>query len=153
MEPVATVLILLGLLAIAFDLHVTMHGLLAATGVGAVVLGLAWLAWLALPPIIALTVAAAITAVALRVGRPMFRGLRELLERAPQPEFISDVARAVEDLQPAGLVRIDGMLWRAVSVAGPAAAGQAVRIVARRELSLMVAPLNAQEARWQPTTS
>jgi membrane-bound serine protease (ClpP class) len=152
MEALASVLIMLGLLAIAFDLHVTMHGLLAAVGIAAVALGMAWLVWLALPPIIALTVAALIGAVALRIGRPIFRAMRELLERAPQPEFLSDVARAVEDLRPAGLVRIDGMLWRAVSVAGPAAPGEAVRILARRELSLMVAPLSSQEATWQTTT-
>lgn len=152
MEALASVLIMLGLLAIAFDLHVTMHGLLAAVGTAAVALGMAWLVWLALPPIVALTVAALIGAAALRVSRPIFRAMRELLERAPQPEFVSAMARAVEDLRPVGLVRIDGMLWRAVSVAGPAERGQAVRVIARRELSLMVSPVSAQEAAWQPTT-
>jgi len=146
MSTVALVLVLIGLAAISIDLHVTLHGALAALGTALIIVGLVWLAALTLSPLGALLIGVGLAIFAVRVGEPAFRGWRDLLNRPPAPEFSSEVARAVEDLRPTGFVRVDGMLWRAISVSGTAEAGQAVRILVRRGLSLMVLPLTPQEA-------
>ena len=146
MQATAWILLMLGLVAIALDLHVTMHGLLAALGLSAVVVALAWLAFMTLSPLGAGLILVGLSGLAVRIGPPLFRSWRELLEREPAPEFSSEVARAVEGFDAVGLVRVDGILWRAVSVAGPVVAGQAVRILARRRLSVLVIPVTSEEA-------
>lgn len=146
MEVMAVVVVLVGLFAVALDLHVTMHGLLAAIGSLTVLVGFGWLIWMTFSPPAAILVTLSLAVFALRMGRPLFRSWRELERRAPAGEFTSEVARTVEPLRPAGLVRVDGTLWRAVSAGGPVAASQAVLILERRGLSLRVVPLSPEEA-------
>lgn len=146
MEAIVLAIVLLGVLAIAFDLHVTMHGLLAAIGSLSLSFGLGWLIWVSLSPLGAIMVSVPLAFVILGLGRPLFRSLRMLEQRPPAPEFSSDIARAVEPLQPVGFVRIDGTLWRGITDAGPVEPGQKVLILERRGLSLRVVPLSPEVA-------
>ena len=54
--------------------------------------------------------------------------------------LIGAVGRAVTDCRPRGTIRVNGEAWQARSETG-AAAGEAVRVVARERLTLVVEPV------------
>ncbi|WP_456422834.1 NfeD family protein [Thermococcus sp.] len=54
-------------------------------------------------------------------------------------ELVGEVGRVVEDLNPEGMIRVHGELWRAISKDGsPVRVGEAVKVVEVRGLTLVV---------------
>lgn len=68
-------------------------------------------------------------------------------EAAVGPEsLLGKEARVVEDLDPSGIVEVEGELWKAISLTGePVRRGSTVRIVDYKGLTLIVAPSGGKD--------
>jgi membrane-bound serine protease (ClpP class) len=135
-------LILFGVVMLIAEVKITSHGVLAAGGVVAMLLGSLMLfdaptaalrvSWWAIVPTVGLTAALFVVALA--------AGVRAL---ARQPTtgaagMIGGTGVARSALDPAGEVSFQGELWRAVAEGGPIAVGEAVRVTAVEGLTLKV---------------
>jgi membrane-bound serine protease (ClpP class) len=134
-------LILLGLLFIIAEIKFPVHGMLALSGAAALVAGSLLLfsgnsagysidPWLVVPAAAAagLTLAAlSIRAVRIR-SRPATTGAEGL---------IGEIGRALSDLAPEVKVLVHGEYWNARALK-PAAAGSAVRVIAKNGFTLLV---------------
>ena len=156
---VALLLLAIGLLVA--EIKVASHGLLALGGVVAFALGSLLLfeplatgpfgaaARVSLWLIVLLTAASALFVAGLvRFGLAARR--RPPLLMGPLP---GDTGWVRSALSPAGTVLVRNELWSAESVAGPVAAGMAVRVLARRGLRLLVEPVAEPEAIGGPGPS
>jgi membrane-bound serine protease (ClpP class) len=143
------VLILFGIGLFVADLKAQTHGVLTVGGLVSLVAGSTFLFNTSLfGPGLDLWVVALVTlgafgffvlvlrkVVAARL-RPVYSGSETL---------IGSVGRAREELAPAGLVFVDGALWKGVVDGPPIAAGSPVRVVARQGLTLQVAAAAAAD--------
>jgi membrane-bound serine protease (ClpP class) len=135
-------LILFGVVMLIAEVKITSHGVLAAGGVVAMLLGSLMLfdapraelrvSWWAIAPTVGLTAALFVVALA--------AGVRALAQRPTTGPagMIGGTGVARSALDPAGEVSVQGELWRAVAEGGSIAAGEAVRVTAVEGLTLKV---------------
>lgn len=143
-------LVVVGLVLLALELVLTAHGGLAIAGLVLLAFGALNLVdplqapgaevapWSIAAMVIgagALTVAGFVLAVRVR-KRPAITGQEALIGRLAQ------VRTRLDAQGTAGMVFIDGALWRAVSEAGSAETGEWVRVAAVHHLQLIVRPLD-----------
>lgn len=137
------VLILFGIGLFVADLKAQTHGVLTVGGLVSLVAGSTFLfnttiygpgldAWL-----IALVTAAAFGFFVLVLRKVVAARLRPA--QMGDPALIGSLGSAREELNPRGLVFVDGALWKGVAARAPIPAGSAVRVVARDGLTLQVA--------------
>lgn len=140
----AVFLMLLAFIFFAFDIFASTHGVLTIGGLVSFIMGSLLLfqspePYLRVQPWAIALVAAIVLAVAVLIVRAAVRGQRRPVVSGPEA-LIGMVGEARQDLDPEGLVFVDGALWRARSVAGRIEAGRAVEVVRIEGLLLHVRP-------------
>ncbi|HMA34665.1 MAG TPA: nodulation protein NfeD [Chloroflexia bacterium] len=156
-----TGLALIGFAFILFiaDLFMTSHGILTAGGVAGLILGGLLLIDTSAAPGVAPVSIWSIAGLAGSIGAVFFFGLYKVFQarrRKPTTGVEGLVGSTVvvrTALAPEGMVFADGALWRAVSSAGPVAAGQPVVITAVDGLTLQVRPVDAAARPDSPSTA
>jgi len=135
-------LILFGIVLLVAEIKVVSHGVLTIGGIIAILLGSVMLidtpevslrvSWLVILPVVAAT--AGIFAFAVSAG------IRAQLRRPATGSegLVGEVGVTRTTLDPEGQVFVRGELWRAVSEAGAIGAGERVRVVGLRGLTLRV---------------
>lgn len=154
-EAVAGGLLLLVALALIIaEFFTPTHGSIAVGGLAVLIVGLILLAdgtGSAVPSVLlvglgvalALFAALVLFEVVMARHRPVTTGLRGLEH---------ELGAAQTDLAPEGMVFIHGELWRAVSADGaPLSAGTPVRVLAARDLTLIVQAAAVTETDLPPT--
>jgi len=137
------VLILFGIGLFVADLKAQTHGVLTVGGLLSLVVGSTFLfnttiygpgldVWL-----IVLATAAAFGFFVLVLRKVVAARLRPAV--TGDDALIGSVGSAREELNPQGLVFVDGALWKGVAAQAPIPAGSAVRVIARDGLTLQVA--------------
>lgn len=137
------VLILFGIGLFIADLKAQTHGVLTIGGLLSLVVGSTFLFnttiygpgldfWL-----IVLVTAAAFGFFVLVLRKVVAARMRPAL--TGDETLVGSLGKAREELNPRGLVFVDGALWKGVATAAPIPAGTAVRVVARDGLTLQVA--------------
>lgn len=140
----AVFLILLAFIFFAFDIFASTHGVLTIGGLVSFVMGSLLLfqspePYLRVQPWAIALVAAIVLAVVVLIVQAALRGHRRPVVSGPEA-LIGMVGQARQDLDPEGLVFVDGALWRARSVGGRIEAGSAVEVVRIEGLLLHVRP-------------
>lgn len=141
-----------GLLLIAFafllfvtDIFAPTHGFLTAGGTISFLLGSMLLINTQNAPFLAISTPA-IVAVTLTLTVFFFFAVAAIVRsRRRRPTtglegMIGQTAEARTDLDPEGMVFVDGALWKAVAESGKVGAGEVVEIVGERGLTLVVRP-------------
>ncbi|MGC8873980.1 MAG: NfeD family protein [Chloroflexia bacterium] len=145
----AVFLMLLAFIFFAFDIFASTHGVLTIGGMVAFVAGSLLLFQSPEPQLrvelwaIAL-VAGIILAVVVLIVQAAVRGHRRPVVSGPEA-LIGMVGEARQDLDPEGLVFVDGALWRARSVSGRIEAGRPVEVVRIEGLLLHVKAREQQD--------
>ncbi|MCW5966472.1 MAG: nodulation protein NfeD [Bryobacterales bacterium] len=143
-------LLVLALLFFILEATATSHGILGTGGAIAMTLGAVLLIDSPVPEMrIAISVAVAVSmgfaAITVFLLSLVVRAARNKVATGVET-MPGRIALAVEDLDPAGRVRLDGDFWNAIS-SSPVAKGEQVRVLQIRGLTLDVEP-----AGNQPTT-
>jgi len=143
------ILVLFGIGLFVADLKAQTHGVLTIGGLIALVAGSTFLFntnvygpgldfWVVL-----LVTAAAFGFFVLVLRKVVAARLRPAYSGSEA--LVGSVGRAREDLDPQGLVFVDGALWKGVATESPIPAGSPVRVVAREGLTLQVAAAAATD--------
>jgi membrane-bound serine protease (ClpP class) len=143
----------LGLMLFAFilwvaEVFVPSHGVLTIGGVIAFVIGGLLLSnsqndeVLQLSKVVIFTVAALLGGFFLLIVAAAARS-RKLPVTSGAPSIVGAVGVARTDIDPLGMVFLQGELWQATSTAGPIAKGEQVQVAALRGIKLDVEPLAA----------
>lgn len=141
-------LILFALVLFILEIKIISHGVLAIGGIVSLLLGSLMLikpgsalelAQISRPLIIAAT--AVVSALFLFIIGAGIRAQRRKLLTGPGT-LAGDTAEVMQPLSPAGTVKVHGELWKAESVAGNIPAGERVRIIEMKKLTLYVEPIN-----------
>jgi len=144
-------LIGLGMLLFLADVLATGHGVLTVGGIIAVALGSLMLIQVPSGQEYLRVSLAAVAGVVTTMGAfALFALLVVTRSQRRQPTtgregLIGQVGRVTQPLGPKGMVFVDGALWQAVSVEGPIAQGQSVRVVGVDGLTLLVRAAEARE--------
>ncbi len=141
----ALLLLVAGAAAVAIDVHVTNHGVLAAVGLLAAVVGLAWVVWLSLPAVVAIVVIALVAGASLKFGYALIWGWLRLVRSRARGQFFDATATVRRALRPDGLVSVDGAYWKAVCPTAEVPVGAKVLVLERRGLTLVVCPVDVHE--------
>lgn len=149
----AGLLIILGIVLLIAELFTPTYGVLGVGGVASMVLGIAFLP---MEPMMPVKWFDAFRGMAIGTGIVgagfvfiVLRGVYNLRKIKPmqgEAEFADNIGMAIEDLAPAGQVKIRGEIWQAVSRSGEIAAGQKVKVTAREGIKLVV-------EKWQETAA
>lgn len=142
-QPWALLLLLLGLMCMGAEFFVASHGGLAVAGLVLVVIGgLNLIDQTQAPGVQASPVAVlgtgGLLGVFVALGAVLAVRSRRQPVRVGEESLIGRVAEVRRALEPEGMVFLDGALWQAVSENGDAATGEAVRVVGRHRLRLIV---------------
>ena len=140
------VLLVLGVLAVAFDAHFTGHGALAASGIVALLAGMALIAWSLLPLALAGLTMLVLGGGLVYFGLPAYYGWKRLLHRPPSGQIVGRTALVARALGPEGWVMVDGAYWRAVCPIAHQRQGDMVLVIERSGLTLVVSPVCSSEA-------
>ncbi len=144
---------LAGLLLIGFgfllflaDVFAPTHGILTAGGVISFTLGSFMLVNTRDAPFLAVSTTAIVSMTLGLTAFFVFAVSAVVRSRRRRPTtgkegMMGQVGRAKSELNPNGMVFVDGALWEAVSDGGSVAEGAAVEIVGQRGLTLMVRPV------------
>lgn len=141
-------LILFALVLFILEIKIISHGLLAIGGIVSLLLGSLMLikpgsalelAQISKPLIIAAT--AVISGLFLFIIGAGIRAQRRKLATGPGI-LAGDTGEVILPLSPAGSVRVHAEIWNAISVAGNIPAGEKVRIIEMKNLTLYVEPIN-----------
>jgi membrane-bound serine protease (ClpP class) len=140
-------MMVLALVLFVADLKAPTHGFLSVGGVFALVLGMAFLIntgpiGLGVNPIVSVATAAITLAFFAFFIRKVWAARRQPVF-AGSERIVGALGEAREELDPEGLVFVDGALWQATA-ASPVPAGSAVRVVGRDGLHLQVTRENGQ---------
>lgn len=92
---------------------------------------------LSVSPWLVATMSLGVTGFFLLVGRAVFKASRTPVSTGAQA-MIGRVGVATSDLTPAGVVRVEGEAWSAVSEDGPIEAGKEVQVIAVEGVTLKV---------------
>jgi membrane-bound serine protease (ClpP class) len=144
------ILILLALTLFVLDLKAAAHGALTIAGVAAFVVGSLLLysppgarsptlpdVAVATPLLIGMSAAAVLMSL-LIVGAAVRQAVRPALTSSDRLVGAAGVVQA--DLNPSGTVQVAGQLWSAHAAGDGVGAGELVRVLARRGLTLEVVP-------------
>lgn len=136
-------LILLALVLFALEAKFTSHGILAAGGVAAMVLGSLMLVQAPIPEMrmkwqVILPVTLAFAAITVFLLQLVIRATRQQVTTGTE-EMLGSTGTALTDLTPEGQVSVHGEYWRA-RAPSRVAAGTRVRVTALDGLTLIVAP-------------
>jgi membrane-bound serine protease (ClpP class) len=144
------ILILIAVVLFIIDLKAVTHGVLTTGGIVAMTLGglllinTSFLAEGVNIPLLLITVLV-IAAIFLFILRKLIDA-RRLPYAAGEESMIGTVGTVREDLNPSGMVFVNGALWQATSTGGPLEAGTPVRVVAVDGLHLRVEGLQQPQA-------
>jgi membrane-bound serine protease (ClpP class) len=144
------ILILIAVVLFIIDLKAVTHGVLTTGGIVAMTLGglllinTSFLAEGVNIPLLLITVLV-IAAIFLFILRKLIDA-RRLPYAAGEESMIGTVGTVREDLNPSGMVFVNGALWQATSTGGPLEAATPVRVVAVDGLHLRVEGLQQPQA-------
>ena len=139
-----------GVALMALELKTSTHGLLLLCGV--VCLGAGSVVLYALPGLLSPAVLVGVVVIGLVLGVLLVRVAQHVRRMPPISTFGELIgARGVarSGLNPDGVVHVQGQMWSAHSRGGPVAAGEPVRVVARRGLVLDVESASFRAAATQ----
>lgn len=141
-------LILFALLLFILEIKIISHGLLAIGGIVSLLLGSLMLikpgsalelAQISKPLIIAAT--AVVSALFLFIIGAGIKVQRRKPVTGPAV-LTSDTGEVILPLSPAGSIKVHAEIWNAISVAGDIPAGEKVRIIEMKDLTLYVEPIH-----------
>jgi|BEDMetMinimDraft_2_1075160.scaffolds.fasta_scaffold02171_2 membrane-bound ClpP family serine protease len=145
----ALILIGLGVIILAIDLHVIRHG--GGLGLGLVLLGAGlFMMMLGLVSVwMALVVLLLLLGISGVVSYSVFKSLKHALQkRFFSFDVVGRVGKAITPLAPVGQVLVDGTRWQAECSTGTVKPGDLVYVVERHGLKLIVAPVTDVQARF-----
>jgi membrane-bound serine protease (ClpP class) len=140
----AVFLMLFAFVLFAFDIFASTHGVLTIGGMVAFIMGSLLLfhspePYLRVQPWAIALVAGVVLVLVVLIVRAAIRGQRRPIVSGPEA-LIGAVGEVREELDPEGLVFVDGALWRARSSGERIAAGRRVEVVRIEGLLLHVRP-------------
>ena len=142
----AGLLIILGILLLVAELFTPTYGILGVGGVVSIILGIVFLP---IEPLMPVNWFAAFRGMAISVGIVgagflfiVLKGILNLRRIKPMQgpgEFAADEGIVIEPLDPAGVIKIRGEIWRAKSLGGETIpAGTRIKVVKRDNIQLLV---------------
>ena len=139
------VLLLVGVIFFAFEVHIHTFGVAAALGISSLILGGLFLFNSSVPNAqvskwLVVGMAIALAAFFTLVVRAVVQTRKQLPSPAKLEDMIGAEAVVVRELNPTGIVRAHREQWSAHTNAGPVPEGARVRIISVRGLTLEVEP-------------
>lgn len=137
-------LIIFGVILLLLEIKITSHGMLAVGGITALLIGSLMLirpdSNLEFSRISRSLIVASVTVLTCFFLSVIGMGLKAL-QRKPVTgieSMLGETAEIFESLNPEGRVRIHGEIWKAISVSGKMEAGEKVRVMKVKDLTLYV---------------
>jgi membrane-bound serine protease (ClpP class) len=145
-------LIIFAIILFVLEIKVTSYGVLGIGGTVALVLGSLMLIRTE-SALEALRISTGVIIATAAITALFFFGLITLAVKGQKARPVTGIegmigaeGEALDSLQPEGMVRVHGELWRAQSVAGNISQGQRVKVMSIQDLTLFVQPMPAATA-------